>query len=63
VILVRPDGYVAWAGDDQLDLADQAGAAVARWCGSRASRAAGGPVDPSGAACADDNADDNVGSY
>jgi len=28
-MLVRPDGYVAWAGDDP----EQAPAAVARWCG------------------------------
>jgi hypothetical protein len=45
VVLVRPDGYVAWAGDDQLDLADRAGAAVARWCGSPASPDTGSIVE------------------
>jgi hypothetical protein len=49
VILVRPDGYVAWAGDDRPDLADEAVAAVARWCGSWASADAGRPTTVSGA--------------
>ena len=31
--LVRPDGYVAWAGSAGPDLAGHARAAVARWCG------------------------------
>jgi hypothetical protein len=33
VLLVRPDGYVAWATDDPTDAASRASAAVARWCG------------------------------
>jgi 2-polyprenyl-6-methoxyphenol hydroxylase-like FAD-dependent oxidoreductase len=33
VILVRPDGYVAWASDDQANAAAEAVSAVARWCG------------------------------
>jgi 2-polyprenyl-6-methoxyphenol hydroxylase-like FAD-dependent oxidoreductase len=31
-ILVRPDGYIAWAADDGPDTAAAAGDAVARWC-------------------------------
>lgn len=34
VLLVRPDGYVAWAGEDTPELAEEARAAVARWCGT-----------------------------
>lgn len=33
VILVRPDGYVAWVSDDQVDVAEMAVSAVAQWCG------------------------------
>lgn len=32
MVLVRPDGYVAWASDRMLD-ASQASAAIAEWCG------------------------------
>jgi hypothetical protein len=32
-VLVRPDGYVAWAGDDQPDVTGEAVSAVVRWCG------------------------------
>lgn len=32
-VLVRPDGYVAWAGEGGPELADRARSAVARHCG------------------------------
>ena len=35
-VLVRPDGYVAWASEDRSDVTAAAVAAVARWCGPRA---------------------------
>jgi hypothetical protein len=33
VLLVRPDGYVAWATDDPAIAVGEVSAAVARWCG------------------------------
>ncbi|WP_372497142.1 aromatic-ring hydroxylase C-terminal domain-containing protein [Pseudonocardia humida] len=45
VVLVRPDGYVAWAGDDRPNLGAEAVAAVARWCGPGAGVDAGRPAD------------------
>jgi 2-polyprenyl-6-methoxyphenol hydroxylase-like FAD-dependent oxidoreductase len=42
VVLVRPDGYVAWAGNDRGDVAAAAMAAVARWCGPGTPAATGG---------------------
>ena len=35
-VLVRPDGYVAWASEDRSDVTAAAVAAVARWCRPRA---------------------------
>jgi len=35
-VLVRPDGYVAWASEDRSDVTAAAVAAVVRWCGPRA---------------------------
>ncbi|MCV2488380.1 FAD-dependent monooxygenase [Geodermatophilus sp. YIM 151500] len=35
VLLVRPDGYVAWAAEDGEDVAAAAVSATARWCGRR----------------------------
>jgi hypothetical protein len=37
VVLIRPDGYVAWAGDNGEDRVQDALSAVARWCGSTVS--------------------------
>jgi hypothetical protein len=34
VMLIRPDGYIAWADDDQADAAGKATAAVGQWCGT-----------------------------
>ncbi|PCC68535.1 2-polyprenyl-6-methoxyphenol hydroxylase [Nannocystis exedens] len=39
-LLLRPDGHVAWAGDDASSL----GAVLPRWCGPAATR---GPLPPS----------------
>jgi hypothetical protein len=47
VVLIRPDGYVAWAGDNRPDLAQEALSAVARWCGSRR-RGRGGAIAAGG---------------
>ena len=35
LVLVRPDGYIAWAASysDSGDVADQIHAALAEWCG------------------------------
>ncbi|WP_043618982.1 FAD-dependent monooxygenase [Nonomuraea candida] len=35
-VLIRPDGYVAWAAEDGPELPGQAVAAVVRWCGGPA---------------------------
>ncbi len=40
VVLVRPDGYVAWAGEDAAGHPDAIRAALAAWCGPSADRVA-----------------------
>jgi hypothetical protein len=36
-ILVRPDGYVAWASNARSDLPTHAASAVTQWCGPSSS--------------------------
>jgi 2-polyprenyl-6-methoxyphenol hydroxylase-like FAD-dependent oxidoreductase len=45
VMLIRPDGYIAWADDDRTDVADQVAAAVEQWYGTGAATRAGHGTD------------------